>query len=415
MPRIKKPIEPEGYWEAPETSGIITTDYSKFNWGDLIAEADKKPIKKKSTSPKKSEQSKLQQVALTELRKIRRLKYITKEEFELAKGKVESNKSIKITYHKPNAMDTFIYKRMKGGGISDSDDSSSDSSSDDLPNIKALTLTKEDFKTLPADELKHRYDMIKSYYDSYKRASLPVSPDLHDGYSTSYKKTKITKFIQKVFTKHPDILKVINGEESETEGQGLVGTSSATWTPRKPDYSKMLQHEKELSAGAPRGRGRPKKSDTIHIDINSHNARDGKYTMGDGIKGGALDIDDLVNLRSIMDQVAWDKSQKAPKNILEGIKPEDITKLMKTIEASKTTQQGSKESLETARKALKERLAIESKAPKRKTRVEEIKTKNEKDIEAYNKAYASKQKKHFKKGSVSAKEYMEHLRSLRKR
>ena len=58
--------------------------------------------------------TKTQKSALTELRKIRRLKYITKEDFEMVKDKIENNKSVKLKYSKPGSSEEFLYKRIKG-------------------------------------------------------------------------------------------------------------------------------------------------------------------------------------------------------------------------------------------------------------------------------------------------------------
>jgi hypothetical protein len=365
---------------------------------------------------------------------IRRRKLITKEDYDKYKSLIVEGKTVIFKYKLSSGKTKTFNSETEGKGFSDSsssDNSSSDESSSEDHAIKYkmdlshFIITPKDFRSMTGQELEHKYNNIKEFIKAYNGTDIPSLPNI-DGLSKVKQKKTIQESVQSIFQSHPQIMDILNGEETdsedEKEGKGMSGytTIAPLSGARRPDYSKMLRHEKELSAGLTIGRGFPKKQlETFHIDINSHNVRDGKYAMGDGIisrlRGGALDDEDIVRLESLMEHMHGRFKQAPSKNILEGIKQEDITKLMKTMEASKTAQAGSKESLETARKALRERLARESKKPKRKTITESLKTQKDKDIEAYNKAYASKQVKHFTKGSVSAAEYMAHLRSLRKK
>ena len=406
-------------------------DFDRMAEKDEARERKKKTSKPEAKPSKKSELSKEQSVALSELLTIRRKKAITKEEYETCKERIKSNRSVKIKYFL-EVPKTFVYKRMKGEGIGDSssseDESTSSSDAEDVElegkiHYSSLPISDDEYRKLSIFDIKKRYGLIQTVADSFRGIKLRDLPDQIHEDNTQYK-AKLKRFIKSQMARHPDVSKALKDadhmgdidyvSEEEVEGEGV-----------RPDYGHMLRSEKALNErlkSTPptvgRGRGRPKKSDTIHIDINSHNVKDGKYTMGDGIisrlKGGALTPDDLIEMRQMLDNVAWEQRKKAPKNILSGIEQGDVSKFLKTVERAKEGMAGSKESLEYARKALKERLARE--VPRTKTgKVKEFKTKKEKEVEEYNRKAKSSKKKIFKSGTPEAKEYMAHLRSLRRK
>jgi len=266
------------------------------------AKREQKETKRETKKKVKTDDmTKTQKSALTELRKIRRLKYITKEDFEMVKDKIENNKSVKLKYSKPGSDEEFSYKRLKGFGLSGDSDSDSDSDSDERPpiNIEALMITPEDFKKLTTTDLIFRYNMIKSYVDSAVDMVIPELPDEIGNLNPSQFKAKIVRTIKKVFNEFPEINDIL-AESSKTmdiEGEGM------TFEPlkRKSDPGYLIRKEREMNermreryntgsvvpatgAGIKK-RGRPKKSDSVHIDINSHNNEGSENLMkGEGIK-----------------------------------------------------------------------------------------------------------------------------------
>jgi hypothetical protein len=92
---------------------------NKIKLAEIRAKREQKEIKRETKKKVKTDDmTKTQKSALTELRKIRRLKYITKEDFEMVKDKIENNKSVKLKYSKPDGTYRFSYKRIKGFGLS---------------------------------------------------------------------------------------------------------------------------------------------------------------------------------------------------------------------------------------------------------------------------------------------------------
>lgn len=432
---------------------------------------------------KKSELDKIQKSALSELRKIKRLKYITKEEFEMVKDKINNNKSVKLEYLKPDSIGKFSFKRVKGFGLSgDSDsesesDSDSDSESNDRPpiNIEALMITPDDFKKLTTTDLIFRYNMIKSYVDSAVDMVIPELPSEIGNLSPSQYKAKVVKAIKKVFNDFPEIIDILaeSSKSMDIEGEGM------TFEPlkRKSDPGYLIRQEREMNermrernnsgsvvpatGAGMKKRGRPKKSDSVHIDINSHNNEGAENLMkGEGVmesmkqqyqfikpglkkllkpikkklgikevkkfkpkswnyddmikeneitthmqsklmSGGALTDEDMVRLESLYMSMPKPKPQKLS---LKDISKEDVKDLVKKMKSAKEEFKTDKENIEFTRRAVKARVAREN--PKKK----KVLTPEEK----VNKAFAKVQSKRFKKGSQEAKDYMAALRAKRK-
>jgi hypothetical protein len=443
------------------------------------AKREQKQTKRETKKKVKTdEMSKTQKSALTELRKIRRLKYITKEDFEMVKDKIENNKSVKLKYSKPDSDEEFSYKRLKGFGLSGDSDSDSDSDSDERPpiNIEALMITPEDFKKLTTTDLIFRYNMIKSYVDSAVDMVIPELPDEIGNLNPSQFKAKIVRTIKKVFNEFPEINDILaeSSKSMDIEGEGM------TFEPlkRKSDPGYLIRKEREMNermreryntgsvvpatgAGIKK-RGRPKKSDTVHIDINSHNNEGSENLMkGEGfveslkqqyqyikpelkkllkpikkklgikevkkykpkawnyddmikedeisthmksklMSGGALTDEDIVRLESLYMSMPKSKPQKLS---LKDISKDDIKDLVKNLISVKEDLKTDKENIEFTRRAVKARIAREN--PKKK----KVLTPEEK----VNKAFGKVQSKRFKKGSQEAKDYMAAMRAKRKK
>jgi hypothetical protein len=443
------------------------------------AKREQKQTKRETKKKVKTdEMSKTQKSALTELRKIRRLKYITKEDFEMVKDKIENNKSVKLKYSKPDSDEEFSYKRLKGFGLSGDSDSDSDSDSDERPpiNIEALMITPEDFKKLTTTDLIFRYNMIKSYVDSAVDMVIPELPDEIGNLNPSQFKAKIVRTIKKVFNEFPEINDILaeSSKSMDIEGEGM------TFEPlkRKSDPGYLIRKEREMNermreryntgsvvpatgAGIKK-RGRPKKSDSVHIDINSHNNEGSENLMkGEGfveslkqqyqyikpelkkllkpikkklgikevkkykpkawnyddmikedeisthmksklMSGGALTDEDIVRLESLYMSMPKSKPQKLS---LKDISKDDIKDLVKNLISVKEDLKTDKENIEFTRRAVKARIAREN--PKKK----KVLTPEEK----VNKAFGKVQSKRFKKGSQEAKDYMAAMRAKRKK
>jgi hypothetical protein len=455
--------------------------FKKLKASDKVKEPvkTKREIKRETKKKVKTDDmTKTQKSALTELRKIRRLKYITKEDFEMVKDKIENNKSVKLKYSKPDGTYRFSYKRIKGFGLSDDSDSDSDSDSDERPpiNIEALMITPEDFKKLTSTDLIFRYNMIKSYVDSAVDMVIPELPEEIGNLTPSQFKAKIVKAIKKVFNEFPEINDILaeSSKSMDIEGEGM------TFEPlkRKSDPGYLIRKEREMNerlkeryntgsvvpatgAGIKK-RGRPKKSDSVHIDINSHNNEGSENLMkGEGfveslkqqyqyikpelkkllkpikkklgikevkkykpkawnyddmikedeisthmksklMSGGALTDEDIVRLESLYMSMPKSKPQKLS---LKDISKDDIKDLVKNLISVKEDLKTDKENIEFTRRAVKARIAREN--PKKK----KVLTPEEK----VNKAFGKVQSKRFKKGSQEAKDYMAAMRAKRKK
>jgi hypothetical protein len=380
------------------------------------------------------------------------------------------------------------------------DDSDSDSDSDERPpiNIEALMISPEDFKKLTTTDLIFRYNMIKSYVDSAVDMVIPELADEIGNLNPSQFKAKIVRNIKKVFNEFPEINDILaeSSKSMDLEGEGMtfeplkiksdpgylidLEGEGMTFEPlkRKSDPGYLIRKEKEMNerlreryntgsivpatgAGIKR-RGRPKKSDSMHIDINSHNNEGSENLMkGDGLveslkqqyqyikpelkkllkpikkklgikevkkykpkawnfddmikedeitthmksklmNGGALTDEDIVRLESLYMSMPKSKPQKLS---LKDISKDDIKDLVKNLISVKEDLKTDKENIEFTRRAVKARIAREN--PKKK----KVLTPEEK----VNKAFGKVQSKRFKKGSQEAKDYMAAMRAKRKK
>ena len=279
-----------------------------------------------------------------------------------------------------------------------------------------------------------------------------------------------------MFNEFPEINDILaeSSKSMDIEGEGM------TFEPlkRKSDPGYLIRKEREMNermrerdntgsvvpatgAGIKK-RGRPKKSDSIHIDINSHNNEGSEnLTKGEGLieslkqqykyikpelkkllkpikkklgikevkkykpkawnfddmikedeitthmksklmSGGALTDEDMVRLESLYMSMPKSKPQKLS---LKDIPKDDIKDLVKKLKSVKEDFKTDKENIEFTRRAVKARIAREN--PKKK----KVLTPEEK----VNKAFGKVQSKRFKKGSQEAKDYMAAMRAKRKK
>lgn len=351
------------------------------------------PVKEKGPTKK-------QESAIKKLEKLKDDKIISSTDFKTVKKAILKNRSAKIYAEKL----VFEFKGLKnkgtgldsdlvvkcGKGLYSDDDSSSSSNEDlvnfeDLPDISTMEIKEDEWRGMTTNDITFRYHLLKAYCENASdNCELPEEPE-QGGLSDSAYKTKLKSFYKKVI--------------------------------KKPEVRILMQEAKEEEETRPRGRGvkakKPSK-DSIHIDINSHNVRDGKYMMGDGLLDN-LDDMDIAKIRSLM------PTQSKPRNILEGIEQKDISKLFKTMESAREGQAGQKQSIEYARQALKERMARESKVPKvdrrftvPKSSIDLINEKAKKARQTIKKPKAKPVRKSMK-GSTEMKDRMERLRALKKK
>jgi hypothetical protein len=379
--------------------GLKIPDFLKY----LLEEEVSKPVSK-TKEPKESKITKRQEKALETFESLLKKVSITKAEIKTVKDAIKKNKGVKIYANVPEEKLVFQFKSsvkkgsglafddivIKGKGIyNDEEESSSDEDElkgnvnfEDLPDISTMEIKDEEWRRLSIGDITFRYHLLKAYCENASDdCELPDEPE-QGGLSDSAYKTKLKAFYNKQI--------------------------------KKPEVRELMNEAKEDEEKRPRGQGvKIKKSpkESIHIDINSHNVRDGKYMMGDGI----LDDSDIARLLSIM------PSQSKPKNILEGIEQKDISKLFKTMELAKEGQAGQKESIEYARRALKERMEREAKSPKVDRRFTVPKTPAEVINEKVKKARQTIKKPKVKpvrksiKGSEEMRERMARLRALKKK
>lgn len=343
-------------------------DYLYKKYGDI--RKNKTKIKKDDLTPKQSK-------ALKKLEKVNNDIEIKPTDYKKAINHIKKNKSVKV--YAEELVFSFVGDKkggslsenciiIHGKGIGDNNNSSSDEDNnidfDALPNIEDMIIKDDEWRGLSIDDIIHRYNILKAYIEnSNDDIQLPDEP-APEGEGNNKYKAKLKRFYNNIIKKD-EIKNIIN------EGQ--------EWMKEK------------------KGKGMKQQKERIHIDINSHNVKNGRYKMGDGILDN-MDDTDLAKIHSLMNMY---KSNK-PKNILEGIEQKDISKLMKTIQAYNEGYQKDIHSIEMTRKAVKERMKRDMKPSKTDKRF------------ITEKITADEFNKKFKKGSKEMKDKMTRLRAMRK-